>query len=396
MSAASEQWAWELVDSRLTLAEKTVLVYMARRAYYDDGCGAWPAIDTIARHCNCTRRSVIRCLKRLQELGYLCEGDQMLSARNPRSHEPIPKGHRTKVWDVVMKGANTKPENITEHKDTPTTRTDKNARRVDAPHASPVTQAAVSERVKVETVPHESDVRGDIVSGDTMSPQGTGGGEVTSCPIRGDTVSPNRQVINSYSPLSPSGTFPQTGKPHEKNHSDQPTPDRQTTNIDDDCYTDWIDGSKELAEMASQAESHLTEVDWRLAAPPKGVRDPLWQPDPATVPEPLRCVPARRFACWKPSANTSLPSNARQHSRQRCATGSPSTGCSWIGRYTKCFRCSTGRTRTRNGSRGLWTARPLPDASPSWQSTGESGPLPQPTPSKRHSQSPNESTKCNI
>ena len=28
-----------------------------------------------------------------------------LAARNPRSHEPIPRGHRSKVWDVVMEGA---------------------------------------------------------------------------------------------------------------------------------------------------------------------------------------------------------------------------------------------------------------------------------------------------
>lgn len=105
MSGPAEQWAWQLQDERLSLSEKFVLVYLARRAYYDDGCGAWPSVNTIAAHCHCTRRSVLRALKRLQELGYLREGDQELAARNPRSHEPIPRGHRSKVWDVVMKGA---------------------------------------------------------------------------------------------------------------------------------------------------------------------------------------------------------------------------------------------------------------------------------------------------
>lgn len=92
MSGPAEQWAWQLQDERLSLSEKFVLVYLARRAYYDDGCGAWPSVNTIAAHCHCTRRSVLRALKRLQELGYLREGDQELVARNPRSHEPIPQG----------------------------------------------------------------------------------------------------------------------------------------------------------------------------------------------------------------------------------------------------------------------------------------------------------------
>ena len=114
MSGPAEQWAWQLQDERLSLSEKFVLVYLARRAYYDDGCGAWPSVNTIAALCHCTRRSVLRALKRLQELGYLREGDQELAARNPRSHEPIPRGHRSKVWDVVMEGAQTEPEDITD------------------------------------------------------------------------------------------------------------------------------------------------------------------------------------------------------------------------------------------------------------------------------------------
>ena len=42
MSGPAEQWAWQLQDEQLSLSEKFVLVYLARRAYYDDGCGAWP------------------------------------------------------------------------------------------------------------------------------------------------------------------------------------------------------------------------------------------------------------------------------------------------------------------------------------------------------------------
>ena len=48
MSGPAEQWAWQLQDEQLSLSEKFVLVYLARRAYYDDGCGAWPSVNTIA------------------------------------------------------------------------------------------------------------------------------------------------------------------------------------------------------------------------------------------------------------------------------------------------------------------------------------------------------------
>ena len=34
MSGPAEQWAWQLQDEQLSLSEKFVLVYLARRAYY--------------------------------------------------------------------------------------------------------------------------------------------------------------------------------------------------------------------------------------------------------------------------------------------------------------------------------------------------------------------------
>ncbi|WP_294685493.1 helix-turn-helix domain-containing protein [uncultured Bifidobacterium sp.] len=189
MSGPAEQWAWQLQDERLSLSEKFVLVYLARRAYYDDGCGAWPSVNTIAAHCHCTRRSVLRALKRLQELGYLREGDQELAARNPRSHEPIPRGHRSKVWDVVMKGAQTEPEDITDPGET------------DAGKDVPA-KPSTAEPSRSKECARGDMASPDAVSPDTMSPQGDPAGEVTSCPKRGDMVSPNRQVITN-APLVP-------------------------------------------------------------------------------------------------------------------------------------------------------------------------------------------------
>lgn len=53
--------------------------------------------------------------------------------------------------------------------------------------------------------------RGDMVSPDMMSPQGDHAGGVTSCPKRGDMVSPNRQVITN-APLVPYGDIPLAGE----------------------------------------------------------------------------------------------------------------------------------------------------------------------------------------
>nr|WP_304355305.1 helix-turn-helix domain-containing protein [Bifidobacterium catenulatum] len=238
MSGPAEQWAWQLQDERLSLSEKFVLVYLARRAYYDDGCGAWPSVNTIAAHCHCTRRSVLRALKRLQELGYLREGDQELAARNPRSHEPIPRSHRSKVWDVVMKGARTEPEDITDPGETGAGK--------DVP-AKPST----AEPSRSKECARGDMVSPDAVSPDTMSPQGDPAGEVTSCPKRGDVMSPNRQVITN-APLVPYGDIPLSGEQPEEERSEHDAP------------------------------------DWRLALPPKGVRDPLWVPGAEDADERVR------------------------------------------------------------------------------------------------------------
>lgn len=238
MSGPAEQWAWQLQDEQLSLSEKFVLVYLARRAYYDDGCGAWPSVNTIAAHCHCTRRSVLRALKRLQELGYLREGDQELAARNPRSHEPIPRGHRSKVWDVVMEGAQTEPEDITDPGET------------DAGKDVPA-KPSTAEPSRSKECARGDMVSPDAVSPDTMSPQGDSDGGVTSCPKRGDVMSPNRQVITN-APLVPYGDIPLAGEQPEEERSEHDAP------------------------------------DWRLALPPRGVRDPLWTPGAEDADERVR------------------------------------------------------------------------------------------------------------
>ena len=90
MSSRAENWAWERDDVKGIT--KFVLVYLARRAYYDDGAAAWPSVKTIAFNCGCCERTVIRSLQELERKGYIRPGDQEMSARNPRTRKPIAKG----------------------------------------------------------------------------------------------------------------------------------------------------------------------------------------------------------------------------------------------------------------------------------------------------------------
>ena len=87
MSSRAENWAWERDDVKGIT--KFVLVYLARRAYYDDGAAAWPSVKTIAFNCGCCERTVIRSLQELERKGYIRPGDQEMSARNPRTRKPI-------------------------------------------------------------------------------------------------------------------------------------------------------------------------------------------------------------------------------------------------------------------------------------------------------------------
>lgn len=69
MSSRAENWAWERDDVKGIT--KFVLVYLARRAYYDDGAAAWPSVETIAFNCGCCERTVIRSLQELERKGYI-------------------------------------------------------------------------------------------------------------------------------------------------------------------------------------------------------------------------------------------------------------------------------------------------------------------------------------
>ena len=177
MSSRAENWAWERDDVKGIT--KFVLVYLARRAYYDDGAAAWPSVETIAFNCGCCERTVIRSLQELERKGYIRPGDQEMSARNPRTRKPIAKGHRSRVWDVVMDGGHP-AENIEEK-----------PRNLDA----------------LAEGDGKPDPMKDNLSPDGLSPEPKDVEPRTNCPGILDRKSPNRQVINN-SPLIPFGDAP--------------------------------------------------------------------------------------------------------------------------------------------------------------------------------------------
>ena len=167
MSSRAENWAWERDDVKGIT--KFVLLYLARRAYYDDGAAAWPSVKTIAFNCGCCERTVIRSLQELERKGYIRPGDQEMSARNPRTRKPIAKGHRSRVWDVIMDG------------DRPVENIEERPRNLDA----------LADR---ENNPEADE---DNLSPDGSSPEPKGMGPRTNCPGILDRKSPNRQVINA-------------------------------------------------------------------------------------------------------------------------------------------------------------------------------------------------------
>lgn len=102
MTAGTLEKVWRLNDPRLTPAAKSVLSYLAYRAYYADGRAAWPSVDTVSRATGCSRATVHRAVSMLVELGYLrAADDQSWNARNAVTGEPVRRNYRTTVWDVL-------------------------------------------------------------------------------------------------------------------------------------------------------------------------------------------------------------------------------------------------------------------------------------------------------
>ncbi len=95
MSNKCQNWVWE--ESKTRGNDRIVLVYIADQAD-DDGTGAYPGIDRIARKTNLPKRTVMRCLDRLETSGALI------------IHRPTQRGRgHFNSYEVVMTGENPTP-----------------------------------------------------------------------------------------------------------------------------------------------------------------------------------------------------------------------------------------------------------------------------------------------
>lgn len=102
MTAGTAEKVYRLHDGRITPAAGAVLTYLAYRAYYESGRCAWPAIDTIAACCFMSRRTVLRAIDLLKELGYVrVSPDQRWNERDPETGEWKRKSYRSTVYDVL-------------------------------------------------------------------------------------------------------------------------------------------------------------------------------------------------------------------------------------------------------------------------------------------------------
>lgn len=102
MTAGTAERVYRLRDGRVTPAMGAVLTYLAYRAYYEDGRCAWPSTDTIAMSCFLSKRTVIRALGALIDLGYVRQNpNQAWNQMDPETGEWKRKGYRTVVYDVL-------------------------------------------------------------------------------------------------------------------------------------------------------------------------------------------------------------------------------------------------------------------------------------------------------
>lgn len=204
MSGLCEAWAWNVTEVRGTA--KFVLVFLARKAYYDDGRAAWPSLATIGEHCGCDERTVRRALAWLQEERWIEPGDQDFSAKDPRTGRTIRAGHRSTVWNVNMKHVHIDPEDIEEHDGAVKPESyDSPAGVVESPSALEGRPDNLSPHVRPDRLSSLTDSRVDNLS------------------TRPDRLSTKRLITNNY-PSPPTGDLP-TGEAPPKRISNRPETD---------------------------------------------------------------------------------------------------------------------------------------------------------------------------
>ena len=197
-------------------ANKAVLSYLAFRAHYDNGLGAWPAVETIADACGISIRTVQRSLEWLMENGWIELGQQDFSGFNPKTGKPIRRDRRTVVWNVICKDA-PMPSEPTEavEENVPPSDVVSGALTRAGKHASD--KMSPRENAGIPTGKHASD---------KMSPRAGGNIGIAADTIgasdkmsrKNDKMSPNIQGYTN--PSAPTGHLPAGGETPGKDDDD--------------------------------------------------------------------------------------------------------------------------------------------------------------------------------
>jgi hypothetical protein len=151
---------------RVGAAEKSVLMNLADHAH-DDGSSIYPAAQTVAVDCCLSRRTVLRCFARLEELGVLrLEGRRGCGRGNTNLYSI----DLARVKELASTAGTYKPDKILRKKGDTT---------------SPFTNGETAETT---TITAQKSPDTDQIKSDTETPISTVKGDTLS--VKGDTVSP--------------------------------------------------------------------------------------------------------------------------------------------------------------------------------------------------------------
>ena len=86
---------WVMENAPVESPTEMVILYALADRAHDDGSSAWPSYQWIADRAVCSRRTVIRHIKAMEERGLIRRGDQ-------RFVQHLPSDKRPTVWNLNL------------------------------------------------------------------------------------------------------------------------------------------------------------------------------------------------------------------------------------------------------------------------------------------------------
>jgi hypothetical protein len=178
---------------RVGAAEKSVLMNLADHAH-DDGSSIFPSAQTVAIDCCLSRRTVLRCFERLEDLGVLRLKGRRGCGRGNTNHYNI---DLQRVAELIATGPPYKPSPTHQKK------------------GDTATPFINGETVDITTLTAQKSPDTDQIKGDTATPIEAVKGDTLS--VKGDTVSPEPSGTVIEENVSPRGlTVPEAPEDHSE------------------------------------------------------------------------------------------------------------------------------------------------------------------------------------